>query len=134
MKGYAASTLFGDVVMRDFEVATRFVERLPERDDKYRLIRCHEVVRALKGLLPSPLGTWHLQDGFYRTVDHSWLITYPSGIILDLYSVARYPMVQLVDAEMHFHRDLFRPSSPRHDIRHKVVRLLSQHARVLPSS
>lgn len=129
MKGYAANNIFPAPLQRDFDRATVLVSRLPEKDFKGRLIRCHEVVRALKGMLPSPLGTWHVQDGHYRTVEHTWLVTYPSGHILDLYSVARYPMVQLLDWQIHFHRDLFRPGDKRHDIRNKVVRDLFWSAR-----
>lgn len=128
MNGYAASNVFSPLLIRDFEQATKLVTKLPEKDFKGRLVRCHEVVRALKGMLPSPLGTWELQDGHYRTVNHTWLVTYPSGHILDIYSVARFPMVQLVDPEIHFHRDLFRPGEKRHDIRHKVVRELFRSA------
>lgn len=133
MKGYAASEIFCDLFLRDRESAEILVARLPETDSKGRLIRCHEVVRALQGLLPSPLGTWHLQDGHYRTVNHTWLVNPPSGQVLDLYSVGRYPMVQLVDSDVHFHRDLFRPGARRHDIRHKVVRALHRAALLPPS-
>jgi hypothetical protein len=128
MQGFAAASVFTRAELIDFEAATRLVARLPERDSKDRLIRCHEVVRALKGILPSPLGTWFLQDGHYRTVNHTWLMN-NQGHILDLYSVARFPMVQLLDADIHFHRnDLFRPGPVRKDIRHGVVQALFRAA------
>ena len=124
MKGYAATYVFSADEIRDFERATTLVARLPEKDNKGRLIRCHEVVRALKELLPSPVGAWVLQDGHYRTVNHTWLWN-KQGHILDVYAVARFPMVQLLDADIHFHRtDLFRPGPSRRDIRHKVVQTL----------
>jgi len=131
VRGYAASYVFSTDEIRDLERATELVAHLPEKDDKGRLIRCHEVVRALKGILPSPLGAWTLQDGHYRTVNHTWLWN-KHGHILDIYAVARFPMVQLLDADIHFHRtDLFRPGPSRKDIRHKVVHaLLSQAGRV----
>lgn len=128
MIGYAAAEVFGKSLLQDFERATALVKRLPELDTKGRIIRCHEVVRALKDLLPSPDRIWELQDGHYRTVNHTWLVTYPSGHILDLYAVARYPMVQLFDPEIHFHRDLFRPGPRRRDILHEVVQHLRQIA------
>jgi hypothetical protein len=124
VKGYAATQVFSDVALRDLEWATTLIARLPEKDFRGRLVRCHEVVRALQGILPSPLGTWQVQDGHYRTVDHTWLISPKTGHILDLYSIARFPMVQLLDSDIHFHRDLFRPGEKRRDIRHKVVKAL----------
>ena len=129
MKGYALANRFGTRAVEDFEAATKLVERLPERAKDGYLIRCHEVVRALKTLLPNHK-TWVIQDGSYRTVEHTWLYS-SSGIILDLYSVARFPMVQLFDGWAFCHRgtDLFKPGSTRTDIREKDVRLLRKAAR-----
>jgi hypothetical protein len=126
--GYAGCRVFSALELRDFRWATAVVKRLPEKDSKGRLIRCHEVARALQTLLPSyPEGIWELDDGHYQTVEHSWLWN-GRGHVLDLYSVARFPVVQLVDWNIHFHRDLFRPGDRRRDIRHSVVRFLRSQA------
>ena len=130
MIGYAGTEVFSEKLRDEWERATRIVARLPEKDSKGRLIRCHELVRAV---LPFLELRWILLDGVYAgSVNHTWLISYdqPPCVVLDLYSVARVPMVQLVDhgcreGEVSFHFDLFKGGwARRRDIRRSVVKEL----------
>jgi hypothetical protein len=69
-------------------------------------------------------GQWKVVDGRYaRSVEHSWLRNH-RGMILDVYSVARLPVVQLVYGHIHFHLgiDLFESGLARKDIRSEVVK------------
>jgi hypothetical protein len=91
-----------------------------------------------RAVLPYLEMRWILVDGLYAgTVEHTWLISYtqPPCIILDLYSVARIPLVQLVDhgcrasGEVSFHFALFAPNPFGHrrkDIRRSVVQELDR--------
>lgn len=111
MKGYACTNYFKAYAVELFERAVKLVEALPEPAD-VDSIRCHELARAVQIEL-WPHGTTTVVDGKFGSVEHSWLelgtgagaqATYSRGepyqrarIILDVYSVARTPMVQLVD-------------------------------------
>lgn len=86
--------------------------------------RCHEVARTIGRCLDLPV-----IDGKYGSVDHSWLlIEHPATNtrkILDVYCVARLPMVQLIDPHQFAgHGALYRPTALRTDIRPKVVRAM----------
>ena len=120
MRGYAAERVFSEIALKDFQRATALVDCLPDVDSEGRLIRCHEVVRALKDRLHPD---WELEDGHYKTVNHTWLVS-RRGHILDLYSVARFPVVQLFDSDIHFHRNIYKAGKPRTDIRQDVVQFL----------
>jgi hypothetical protein len=73
-------------------------------------VRCHELARAVARTLDLEASTAvQFQDGYYGHVEHSWLWTTPVDpvrllrraawpTILDVYSVGRLPMVQLVAA------------------------------------
>jgi hypothetical protein len=122
VKGFAATKLFSEAALWDQARAAALVDQFPETDLEGEALRCHEVVRAVRDRLHTP-DQWELTDGFYKTVNHTWLIN-RDGHILDVYSVARYPVVQLFDTDVHFHRDIFRPKKPRDDIREHVVEYL----------
>jgi len=72
-------------------------------------LRCHELACAVAHRLGDEYrdvahnGSFVLVDGKYGPIDHSWIEwrTSPSGYrrILDVYSVGRLPMVQLIDAQ-----------------------------------
>jgi hypothetical protein len=63
-------------------------------------------------------------DGAFLRVHHSWLSVDHGGAILDVYSVGRLPMVQLVDlrnlASLPM-RVLYREGASRDDIREEVI-------------
>jgi len=83
----------------DFDMAARFVERMPETIAGSAL-RCHEVARAvLEVLRAKPLKTthWAVIDGVYGWSDHSWLVSGGWGAILDVYSVGQWPLCRIVD-------------------------------------
>ena len=84
------------------ERATALVAKVADEVMDGDLIRCHELARAVGDVLQLPV-----VDGKFGLVEHSWLLTCrlpdrPTGgfvrrpSILDVYSVGRLPMVQLV--------------------------------------
>jgi hypothetical protein len=107
MKGYAATDVFTARELQLLEKATKLVAAVSD-DTAYvaagELIRCHELARAVGDVLHLPV-----VDGKFGSVEHSWLLTtlpnsakrtagfVPRPSILDVYSVGRLPMVQLVD-------------------------------------
>jgi hypothetical protein len=96
MKGYSAQQVFEPFELALLEKATFLVESIPTRLDN--IVRCHELARAIGRVLSLPV-----TDGKHGTVEHSWCWTkLPDcgscpGSILEVYSIARLPMVQLVD-------------------------------------
>lgn len=62
-------------------------------------IRCHELARAVGKLLRLRVVDGYVVETF-GIGDHSWLLT-PAGNILDVYSIAQIPMVQLIHQERH---------------------------------
>lgn len=129
MKSYSETNIFGACDRKLFELATRLVAGLGDRP---KMIRCHELARALGEVLKLPF-----QDGMYGFVEHTWLWTKSMGNwidpleimrtgpnILDVYCVGRLPMVQLIDGE---HTQLphlgysYRPMLPRNDIDSRIV-------------
>ena len=137
MIGYAGREVFTEQESRLFQLATLAVAHIPDDvDPDPNGVRCHEVARAVGrqlGLL--------VIDGRFGSVDHSWLhimngtkATRDRHSILDVYSVARLPVVQLVDS--HFSTQmmsLYRPGEQRKDIRgsvlDKINALLDRHFR-----
>ncbi|KKK91617.1 hypothetical protein LCGC14_2711170, partial [marine sediment metagenome] len=129
MIGIGATKYLADH-MPVYNQACDLVASLPEYDKEGRDVRCHEVVRALRLYLENDVRT---QDGHYGIVEHSWfwlsskpLIIRAGGLvppILDVYSVGRVPMVQLVDTALTLPHNgyLFVPGEPREDIRWEVV-------------
>jgi len=102
MDSYSEKDVFSSREMSLFRVSTAIVAAFPSSDYQDRPLRCHEVARALGGLLQL-----EVQDGFYGFVDHTWLWTSPLRTdrlvgrigfpnILDPYSVGSMPPVRLV--------------------------------------
>jgi hypothetical protein len=95
MKGYAETEIFTADEMALHQRATALVASLaqlaPEEQAK---VRCHELARAVGRVLGL-----EVQDGRYGACDHSWCWTAPRprGHVLEVYAIARVPMVQLVD-------------------------------------
>jgi hypothetical protein len=84
--------------------ATEMVRSVDEkaicrRFPAFENIRCHELARAVGKLLRLRVVDGYVVETF-GIGDHSWLLT-PAGNILDVYSVAQLPMVQLVKQERH---------------------------------
>lgn len=134
MNGYSNDEIFTPDERRAFLAAEELVKRLPDYDAKGDRLRCHEVVRLVSwAMTPIIHGEWDVVDGHFATVEHSWLVSrtrakslagYERGTILDCYTVARLPMVQLLSRSVHFHDVLvgaFRPGGPRGDIRADVM-------------
>lgn len=107
MKGYSAAEVFTARELQLLERATKLVAAVSD-DTAYvaggAAIRCFELARAVGDVLHLPV-----VDGRFGLVEHSWLLTtlpnaarrvadfVPRPSILDVYSVGRLPMVQLVD-------------------------------------
>jgi hypothetical protein len=131
MKGYSEQTVFSHQSVLAFRRATRMVERVV---DTKTSTRCHELARACQlALLSLGHPHWLIADGHYGIVEHSWLEMSPETnhhAILDVYSVGRLPMVQLVDIRslaVRQHLDMYRGSSYRSDIDlHRVQALCLQ--------
>ena len=96
MKGYSAHNIFTPDEVKVWRMATELVQGLPE-DLK---LRCHELARAVALVLPSERPELLVCDGKFGLAEHSWLVVTTPGrhVILDVYTVASLPMVQLVDA------------------------------------
>lgn len=116
MRGYSEEEVFPKVELAYWRKATRLVEAIPEPwilgsgprapdRSKPPIIRCHELARAVSFALDEPRlsGVFPgVVDGKYGAVEHSWIKLVNSngrtkGCVLDVYSVGRLPMVQLVD-------------------------------------
>jgi hypothetical protein len=95
MQGYSGTEIFESRDIDLFKYATRLVDKIPEDFlPAGEELRCHELARAVGSLLSIPF-----VDGRFGSVEHSWLWTRQSErpVILDVYTVARLPMVQLID-------------------------------------
>jgi hypothetical protein len=108
MKGYAQTDVLPPWAIKLWEYATKFVDRLPERDPTGKRIRCHEIARAVHAVLGRafPEVRLEVEDGYYNLYpvrcNHSWLVLYDKLkplAILDTYSVGRLPPCQLLDAD-----------------------------------
>lgn len=139
MKPYAERRVFSPAARRAFTEATSMVEfYLPtywernetgryapvtvpvtvEPDHSIRELRCHELVRAVGGILGLvPV------DGTYGAVEHSWLVPRKEqGWLLDVYAVGRLPQVQLVDTTSLLPEfKLFQAGAPRLDLDHALI-------------
>lgn len=99
MIGYSATEVFTPVEQNLLRCATSYVEMITDND-----YRCHEITRAV-GIVLDYLRVFENRpiviviDGTYGAVDHSWLVLRRPDrrVILDCYSVASLPIVQLVD-------------------------------------
>lgn len=96
MLGYSYTNVFTQFEIDFYNRAVKLVDKIPEMVNM-KPLRCHEVTRAIATILGLPF-----TDGKFGAVEHSWIWTtttldgeYP-GNILDVYSVGRLPVVQLV--------------------------------------
>lgn len=127
MLGYSYTNVFTQFEINFYKRAVELVEKIPERVNN-ELVRCHEVARVVGTILGLPV-----TDGKYGSVDHSWCWVSPDldgerpGNILDVYSIARLPVVQLVGfgipgVECISNRSLYVPYPfPRKDINQTTV-------------
>lgn len=126
MRGYTETEVMDPSDVRLFRTAQQMVDVLPDMPG----LRCHEVARAVGSFLGL-----QVVDGFYRRslprpVDHSWLVIpkqkqghNAQHLILDVYAVARLPLVQLVDPSLGLNYEW---RNERTDIKEDVVELLKQ--------
>lgn len=104
MKGYTRVKVVSPADVRVFEAATLIVSTFPDSDTEGHALRCHEVARAVHRLLTNHMCVSYrgeVCDGVMNAVDHSWLLLKPDPFqrataILDTYTMARLPPVQLV--------------------------------------
>lgn len=134
MKGYSDLVVFPDWAKAAFRMATAIVESVEDLGDPRGggpCVRCHELARVV---LPFLEEGWRVVDGKFGIVDHSWLVrTERSGdfgwsYVLDVYSVARLPMVQLVDPTRKCPLP-FKARAPREDIDADVIARLDRQLR-----
>ena len=108
MISYSEVNVFNASEQQVHKRAIRLVACLDEKlvsihRSEPRVIRCHELARAVGSILDLP----H-EDGKYGIIDHSWLLlttkhSLSSEImkasILDVYAIGRLPQVQLLTGE-----------------------------------
>jgi hypothetical protein len=127
MRGYGETVHFSALEQSLLKKAQLLVNAVPAEfppgiglDKKERVVRCHELARAVGLILSLPV-----IDGVYGIVDHSWLeiATRKQLTVLDVYVPGGLPAVQLVDVS-----NLFLPKikaytarERRTDIRQKVL-------------
>ena len=120
MRGYAATTIFTAEERLLLSEAEAFVRRVHDPDGE---VRCHEVARAFQEMWFEYQGlALEVVDGTFGIVDHSWVEAWcgPRKSILDLYSVGRLPIVQLIHVNFKFPLP-FNPGKTRDDVRRDVV-------------
>jgi hypothetical protein len=131
MRGYSATAVFTPLEIGLYRRAVHLVDCLPDRPD----LRCHELARVVDRLLPpppadpGPVGPpatpWsrrRVVDGWYGSVEHSWIeihvLTPPPRrlSILDVYAVGSLPMVRLVEITPYactlLRHDVYRETPP----------------------
>lgn len=94
MKSYSEREVFTARHLELLRQATSIVDALPDLPDER--LRCHEVARIVGRILGLSV-----LDGYAGIAEHSWLRVVPGpegkvGVWLDVYTVGRLPMVQLV--------------------------------------
>lgn len=103
MNGYSADRVFEPSELKLWEKATDLVRLIPDYGYDNGTVRCHELTRAVAIHLHSDRPQMFVSDGKFGIVDHSWLEYIDRGrgkhIILDVYAVGSYPMVQLIDLD-----------------------------------
>lgn len=129
MRSYSEKKVFGAWFLIRHTLAEMWVERVKDRDIE---IRCHELARAVGlALAVERSGDPNIVvDGVFGAVDHSWLVLDPYGdgasaMILDVYTVGRLPMVQLVDPTVPGAGKHYQPRAKRTDINEALVRELA---------
>lgn len=110
-------------VQRVYHLAAQAVESFNEVEG----VRCHEVVRAVHRLIagvdPALAEQVQVVDGRYSAVDHSWL-AFGQDWVVDCYSVARWPMVQVLDVGTLAVVRQFWRTEPRTDIDEAAIAAL----------
>ena len=123
MRGYSATEIFTPDELALLREAEHFVARVDDPDGE---VRCHELARAFHAVWPMWRGfALEVVDGTFGIVDHSWIDGWfgRRKIILDVYSVGRLPIVQLILVDFKFPLP-FEAGAPRRDVRHEVVEAL----------
>lgn len=116
MRGYSynfgGADVFEPAQIRDWRLATELVACVSEREP---VVRCHELARTVIRFLEH---RWDVVDGHFGSCQHSWLVGVApqhDPVILDVYCVARLPMVQLL-----YHRTNlqlpYKPGERREDV------------------
>ncbi len=137
MKSYSETNIFSPVALTLRKVVERLVELLPDPEPGKDLWRCHEVARAVEGVLETSLeaggsgARLHVFDGKYGPpamggIDHSWLVLLQPdkpGVVLDPYAIGRLPQVQIIDWEMQL-ACMYKASGYRNDIDKTVVQYM----------
>jgi len=126
MRGFFERAHLTSYLMRCYHMAVCLVEKIDEYDD-LSYIRCHELARAVKTTM---FGDDEAQivDGLMNSVDHTWILLFTHGVILDVYTPGRLPMVQMI----HHHTFIARQyavGAARTDIREDVVKMLMDKMR-----
>lgn len=141
MKSYSEEFVFTRREQKIWRAALQMVGSLHFDEEQERLIRCHELARAVGQLLELPV-----IDGRFGMFEHSWLWTRTLTIeestqwgqggwlhedrprILDVYRPGAMPMVVMLDTWcLLSHRERFVIEEPRTDIDDRMVdRLVSQ--------
>jgi hypothetical protein len=80
-------------------------------------LRCHELARAVHGVMKFCPITLEIVDGKCGPVEHSWLC-FADGVIIDPYAPGRMPAVQVIDPIV---GSAYRPGAARPDIRQVIV-------------
>jgi len=124
MKSYSAHHIFTPDEIKVWRMATELVEGLPENQE----LRCHELARAVALYLHCERPQLLVCDGKFGLAEHSWLVVTTPGrhVILDVYTVASLPMVQLIDAGSLAVREARRyaEGTCRDDVNERAVRAL----------
>lgn len=123
MISYAESEEFTVGDMELLQRATVLVSMLPAKikticeagkfEDRW--VRCHELARFVGVVLELDV-----MDGSYGACEHSWLMTL-DGAILDVYTPARVPQVQLAAKAWAGAPIMYRSGPARTDIRKEVI-------------
>lgn len=110
------------ITKRALRAATAIVagmpEELPSGFDP-TVLRCHEVARVAQRLM-GHVGEWEVVDGHYGPYEHSWLASRKMKMILDVYTIGRHPVVQVVDPYL-IYGAKYREGAEREDIRWEVI-------------
>jgi hypothetical protein len=125
MKNYS---YFSGAHVKVWELATDLVSRLDVSKLSRQVVRCHELTRAVFVCLPDVV-CHNILDGHFGSVEHSWIELDNGLAILDVDSVSRTPMVQLLVDPRPWPvslSKLYVPGKPRQDIDVAFVRELAR--------
>lgn len=133
MIGYSAIEVFAPQLLAVHQFAAALVDALPDTVDG-AYVRCHEaarhVARRLHPLLEESCAIAVVDGWYHRTrsqfSDHSWIELRPHPtpgrvFVLDVYSVARLPMVTLVEKIA-----IYETRNARADVREDVLDILDR--------